>query len=93
MSIGVAPGTVHVVNPITTSGHSLRLTMLASEFLRVINLFDPKLDGLASRSEFFSQVPHEAVKAMKLGWHLDFLDLGFFDKTASVFYVLKQSHI
>ncbi len=88
-SAGMAPGQVYISTPIATSGHSLHYTRLAIEFARVIHAIDPKLDDLSSRSEVFDTVPHEMVKAMKLRWHLNYLDLGLIDKTTSTFYVLR----
>ena len=83
------PGGIHVANLIATSGHSLHHTSLASQFARIISSVDPKLDDLSSRSEIFSALPHETVKAMKLKWHLRHMDLGLFDKATSTFHVLK----
>ncbi|MFA6163913.1 MAG: hypothetical protein WC685_10840 [Methylobacter sp.] len=88
-SIGRKPGEVYVSNPITTSGHSLNHTSIASEFARIINSIDPRLDDLSSRSEIFSMLPHKTVKAMKLNWHLHYLDLGLIDRTTSTFHVLR----
>lgn len=88
-SAGMAPGQIYISTLIATSGHSLHYTRLASEFRRVIDAIDPKLDDLSSRSEVFDTVPHVTVKAMKLRWHLNYLDLGLIDKTTSTFYVLR----
>lgn len=88
-SAGMVSGQVYISAPIATSGHSLRYTLLAIEFARVIHAIDPKLDDLSSRSEVFDTVPHMTVKAMKLRWHLNYLDLGLIDKTTSTFYVLQ----
>lgn len=75
-SLGRKPGEVYISRPIATSGHAIYHARLAGEFARVINLIDHKLDDLSSRTEVFNDVPHEAVKAMKLKWHLNYLDLG-----------------
>lgn len=88
-SLGRKPGEIYISTPIATSGHSIFHTRLADEFARVINLIDHKLDNLSSRSEVFSDVPHEVVKAMKLKWHFNYLDLGLLDKTTSIFHVLR----
>lgn len=88
-SMGRRPGEVYVANPITTSGHSLAHTSLASEFTRIIQSIDSQLDDLSSRSALFSALPHETVKAMKLRWHLNYLDLGLLDRSTSVFHVLR----
>lgn len=88
-SMGRKPGEVYVANPITTSGHSLAHTRLASEFTRVIQSIDPQLDDLSSRAALFNMLPHETVKAMKLRWHLNYLDLGLLDKSTAVFHVLR----
>lgn len=88
-SLNRKPGEIYISTPITTSGHSIYHTSLAGEFARAINLIDHKLDDLSSRSEVFADVPHEVVKAMKLRWHLNYLDLGLFDKTTSIFHVLR----
>lgn len=88
-SMGRKPGEIYVATPITTSGHSLAHTSLASEFSRVIHSIDPQLDDLSSRSKLFSMLPHETVKAMKLRWQLNNLDLGLFDSATSVFHVLR----
>lgn len=88
-SVGMAPGQVYVSAPIATSGHSFHYTRLAIEFARVIHAIDHKLDDLSSRAKIFNTVPHETVKAMKLRWHLSYLDLGLIDKTTSIFYVLR----
>ena len=87
-SLGRKPGEIYISTPITTSGHSIYHTSLAGKFASVINLIDHKLDDLSSRSEVFADVPYEVVKAMKLKWHLNYLDLGLLDKTTSIFYVL-----
>lgn len=89
-SLGRKPGEVYISNPIATSGHSLHHTVLADEFAQIIESIDHKLDDLSSRSELFSMLPHETVKAMKLKWHLDYLNLGLLDKTTSTFFVLKH---
>lgn len=88
-SMGRRPGEIYVTNPITTSGHALAHTSLASEFTRVIQSIDLQLDDLSSRSALFSMLPHDMVKAMKLQWHLNYLDLGLLDRAASVFHVLR----
>lgn len=88
-SVGRESGKVYASTPIATSGHSLHYTRLAIEFARVIHSVDQKLDNLSSRSEMFNTVPHETVKAMKLRWHLNILDLGLLDKTTSTFYILR----
>jgi hypothetical protein len=88
-SLGMRPGAVYIANLITTSGHSLHHTSLASEFARIIYLTDSKLEDLSSRSEMFNTLPYERVKAMKLQWHLHYMDLGLLDKTTSTFHVLK----
>lgn len=88
-SAGMAPGQVYISNPIATSGHSLYYTRLAIEFAQVIHAIDYKLDDLSSRTEVFSTVPYQKVKAMKLRWHLNYLDLGLIDKTTSTFHVLR----
>lgn len=88
-SVGREPGKVYISTPIVTSGHSLYYTRLAIEFAQLIHSIDQKLDDFSSRSEVFDTVPHEAVKAMKLRWHLNYLDLGLLDKTTSTFYVLR----
>lgn len=92
-SAGRMPGVVYAMPPITTSGHSLFHTRLASDFAQTIYRIDPQLDDLSSRSAFFNTLPHEAVKAMKLQWHLNHLDLGLLDKAASVFHVLRWGPI
>jgi hypothetical protein len=88
-SAGRESGSVYISSPIATSGHSIQHTSLAIEFARVICLVDQKLDDLSSRSEVFKDVPHDVVKAMKLRWALDYLNLGLLDKTTSTFYVLR----
>ena len=88
-SIGKKPGGVYISTPIATSGHSIWHTKLAAEFAWVIKSIDHKLDDLSSRSEMFADVPHEVVKAMKLKWHLNYLDLGLLDKKTSIFHVLR----
>lgn len=88
-SLGRRPGGVYMDNPIATSGHSLAHTRLAFEFTRVIQSVDPMLDDLASRAALFNTLPHETVKAMKLRWHLNYLDLGLLDKPAAVFYTFR----
>lgn len=88
-SIGRRPGEVYVANPITTSGHSVAHINLATEFTRVIQSIDPQLDDLSSRAALFNMLPHESVKAMKLHWYLNYLDLGLLDKSAAVFHVLR----
>lgn len=88
-SMGRKPGEVYVSNPIATSGHSLHHIGLASEFARIIYSIDLRLDNLSSRSEIFSMLPHETVKAMKLKWHLHYLNLGLLDRTTSTFHILR----
>ena len=88
-SIGRKPGGVYISSPITTSGHAMHHTTLATEFARVIHTIDQKLDNLSSRSEVFKDLPHEVVKAMKLSWHLHYLNLGVIDKTTSTFHVFR----
>lgn len=92
-SMGRKPGEVYIANPITTSGHSLAHTSLASEFTRIIKSIDPKLDDLSSRSVLFSMLPHETVKGMRLQWHLNYLDLGLLNRATSTFHVLRYGPI
>lgn len=89
---GRPPG-VYIDHLITTSGHSLHHTNLAANFSRLIHSIDPKLDDLTLRSEVFPKTPHEVVKAMKLMWRLNYLDLGLFDKTTSTFFILQPGPI
>ena len=88
-SAGMQLGQVYITTPIATSGHSLHYTRLAIDYARIIHTIDHKLDDLSSRSEVFNSVSHETVKAMKLRWHLNYLDIGLLDKTTSTFYVLR----
>jgi hypothetical protein len=88
-SVGRRPGTVYVQNPITTSGHSLFHSKLAMEYAQIVHELDPKLDSFTTRADMFSNLPHEIAKAMKLSWHIEYLDLGILDKTTSTFYVLQ----
>jgi len=88
-SIDRKPGAVYIQSPITTSGHALFHSQLAMEYARIVYELDPKLDSLAGRAEIFQTVPHEVIKAMKLSWHLQYLDFGLLDKTTSTFFVLR----
>ncbi|RYZ87833.1 MAG: hypothetical protein EOP04_10770 [Proteobacteria bacterium] len=88
-SIGRKPGTIYIENPITTSGHALFHSHLAMEYARIVYQVDPKLDSLAGRAEIFQKLPHETIKAMKLSWHMQYLDFGLLDKTTSTFFVLR----
>lgn len=92
-SLGREPGKVYISNPIATSGHSLRQTQLAGNYSELIYSIDEKLDDLVTRSEFFNVLPYETIKAMKLNWHIKFLDLGLIDKITSNFYILKHGPI
>lgn len=91
-SLGRKAGEFYISSPIATSGHSLHHTTLAMDFARIIHLVDQKLDDLSSRSELFKDLPHEVVKAMKLSWHLDYLNLGLIDKVTSNFYVFRYGN-
>lgn len=88
-SRGREQGGFYISSLITTSGHSMHHTTLATEFARVIHAIDQKLDNLSSRSEVFKDLPHEVVKAMKLRWHLDYLNLGVIDRITSTFHVFR----
>jgi hypothetical protein len=86
-SLGVMPGTVYVRNPIASSGHSLGHVELARSYARTIVAIEPKLDSLSSRLELFSSISPKQVKAMKLRWHLNYMDLGLLDTETSTFHV------
>jgi hypothetical protein len=83
------PGRIYLSSAIASSGHAIQHISLAREFAHVIRTVDPKLDNLSSRSEVFDDLPHAVVKAMKLSWHLNYLDLGLLDNTTSNFHVFR----
>jgi hypothetical protein len=92
-SMGRSPGIYLAANPITTSGHSLQHGRLADDYTRLIWTMDAKMDDLQARSEVFSDLPHATVKAMKLRWHLNYLDLGLLDRTTSTFHVFRRGQL
>lgn len=90
LAVDREPGRIYIHCPITTSGHSLFHSRLAMEYANIVRQLDPKLDSLAARTEIFDTLPHEVVKAMKLSWHLHYLDFGLLDKATSTFFVLRH---
>lgn len=84
------PGAVYAMGPITTSGHAVQHTMLAQRYAQIVANIDPKLDDLATRTEVFPNLSASAVKAMKLEWRFNFLDLGLCDHSAMTFHILQK---
>lgn len=88
-SFGRRPG-VYISNPIMTSGHLLHHVTLARRLSNIVYELDAKLDDLRARAGVFPKLPYSELKAMKLVWRTDYMDLGLLDKTSSKFYVLRH---
>ena len=89
-SRGRTAGAIYAMGSIATSGHAQQHVMLAQRYSRIIANIDSKLDRLNTRAEVFQDLPTPALKALKLQWQFNFLDLGLLDQSTATFYVLQK---
>jgi len=82
----VPPGSVVMNPPISTSGHSVFLTFRAMQVSELMYDIDPRLDDPKFVRDLYDKAHLPVPKKLKLGWHLQYLDLGLLDPAASHFW-------
>jgi hypothetical protein len=80
------PGSVVMNPPISTSGHSVFLTFRAMKYARLICDTDPQLNDPTFVQDLYQKIYLPVPKKLKLGWHLQYLDLGLLDPAAKAFW-------
>ena len=86
---GLPPGTVHMSNPITASGHPLHIHDITREYTHVLNELDRKIDSREFESSVYEEAKLVKPKKNKLVWHINGLDLGLLDK-ANQFFIIRH---
>lgn len=86
----VAPDMVFIPSVITTSGHSLHLVRLASDYAHIVKEIDPQLDNAEFVKGLYETAGVPCPKKPKLKWHLKLLDLGLLDATSNSFFIFKH---
>ncbi len=84
------PGSVVVAPPIATSGHSVYFTYLAMKYARLISNMDQRLDDPGYISDLTAGTGFQFPTKPKWKWHLQYLDLGLFEKMSNAFLVLGK---
>jgi hypothetical protein len=84
------PGSVVVAPPIATSGHSVDFTYLAMKYARLISNMDQRLDDPGYISDLTAGTGFQLPTNPKWKWHLQYLDLGLFEKMSNAFLVLRK---
>ncbi|KXS31500.1 MAG: hypothetical protein AWT59_2367 [Candidatus Gallionella acididurans] len=92
-TMGMAPGTVYMSNPIMTSGHPSYLVQMCNYYARVIRDIDPKLDDRTFVNSLYEQGGLPAPSKYSFEWRFASLDLGLFDKKTNVFFSLHKGHV
>ena len=87
---GMAPGTVYVSNPITTSGHPLFIHSMTNDYMHIINQVDPQLEDRQFVNRIYEEADIQPPKKIKLKWGIYGLDLGLHDGRDGVFFCLRQ---
>tara|TARA_Y100001001_G_C7943767_1_gene286571 strand:- start:195 stop:1058 length:864 start_codon:yes stop_codon:yes gene_type:complete len=87
---GMAPGTVYVSNPITTSGHPLFVHDIKNKYAEAIYQLDPKLNDDKWIQKLYEDCKISVPKKTKLEWSLMRMDLGLYNKEADCFFKIKD---
>jgi hypothetical protein len=84
------PGSVLLLNPIMSSGHTFQVVNYAMVCARQIAALDSKLDGRAYVNEVFTNASLPVPTHPKFEWCFENLDLGLLEKTSgTMFWVLR----
>lgn len=89
---GVLPGSVYVPAVIMTSGHSMNHVRLVDRYAEIIYEIDPKLDNMDYVGSLFG-AKVKTYRNIRPTWHLNYLDLGIFDKQVNAFCILQKGPI
>jgi hypothetical protein len=88
-----SPGTAFMLNPVTSSGHSVIVSMFAVKCEDEINRLDPLLDDPAFIDSLYNGQPilRDGLIVARpanpsLAWHFDDLEFGILDKQTMVFF-------
>lgn len=90
MTRGVPPGTVVIPPPIATSGHPVRLVMMAANYVRTVHEIDPMLDDRSYVQGLYEQTEVPMSTRPELRWQMRFLDLCLIDKAETCAFVLRK---
>lgn len=92
-TVGMAPGTVYMSNPIMTSGHPLYMVQMCDHYARIMIEIDQKLDDRMFVNSLYEQGGLSVPSKYSFEWRFSGLDLCLFDKKANVFFCLHKGHI
>ncbi|BBL92390.1 hypothetical protein VroAM7_50430 (plasmid) [Vibrio rotiferianus] len=93
ISEDLAPGSVYMSHPITTSGHPIFLHSMTQQYIHVINQVDSRLNDSAFHSELYEGNEHPIPKKPKFCWHIEGLDLGVYESKTHHFFIYRYGHI
>jgi hypothetical protein len=83
-------GSVVAAPPIARSGHSVYFTYLAMNYARFISNLDKRVDDPGYISGLTAGTGFQLPTKPKWKWHLQYLDLGLFEKTSNAFLVFGK---
>lgn len=93
ISADLAPGSVYMSHPITTSGHPIFLHSMTQQYIHVIQQVDNRLNDPAFHIELYEGNEHPMPKKPKFCWHLNGLDLGVYESKSQHFFIYRYGHI
>jgi len=92
-TMGMAPGTVYMTSPITTSGHPFGIRIMGDRYMNVVDQFDSKLTERAFVNQLYQDANMPSPERYKLEWQIDALDLVIFDKKNNVKFIVHQGYL
>ncbi|EOX3121112.1 hypothetical protein ACPFMY_004066 [Vibrio cholerae] len=92
-TMGMAPGTVYMTNPISSSGHPVGVREMADHYMYTIKQYDSKLSDRTFVNQLYQDGNFPPPDRHKLEWQIDALDLVIFDKKNNVKFIVYQGYL
>lgn len=92
-TLGMAPGSVYINNPIATSGHPMYLVQMADYYASIIEETDSKLDDRLFVNDIYNQGGLQSPDKFNFEWHINHLDLAILDKKTKTILNVHKGHM